>query len=147
MLQVAGLILVLLITNLVLLSPLNLASSTRRLIEKLGRKNLFRNYTSAVIILTFTQVAVAAVQILVAGGEVCGTGVFWLIGISTVGVTALYALIIGILLPWKGMWKPSEGDEVDGRIVIVLISLLYAASVAAFSLLFMVLAIAFFFPG
>ncbi len=146
MLQTVGIALVILFTNLVILSPLTLASSTRRLIGKLGRKNLLRNYTLGIAGLTLTQVLVAAAQILFSGGEVSGTGVFWLMGISTVGVVAILALILGFL-PLKGFWNPSEEDELDGRIVIGVTTVLYGGSIAAFSLIFMVLAIALFFSG
>ncbi len=147
MLQLLGVIIGLLVTNLVLLSPLNLSSATRRLIEKLGRETLLRNYLVLVLVLTLTQVTVGEAQILISGRQIDGTAVFVFLGFSTVGVTWIYALVAGLVLPWKNIWNASEEDEIDGRIVIALNALLYGASAAAFSFLLMILAIAFFFPG
>jgi len=128
-------------------SSLNLFESTRRLIGKAGRKTLFRDYLSDIAGLTLVQILILRAMIFISGGEAENQAVFAVLGFSTVGIVFITSVIAGIILPWKELWKPSKEDELDGRIPLALLTLLYAGGIAVVMFITLILAIAFFFPG
>lgn len=128
------------------LIPFLIFKSLRKLLGKVTPYSIILNYTAVVFLFSLVQLTILMIVVVVNSG-IGGVNVFWILGVLWVGTELFMSLILGVFLPYLGLWKPDQNGGIDGRYALIILSIWYVicTAICLFSLLVML--IIFFFPG
>lgn len=134
------------IFNIISCLPILMSSAVRRLFKKLPTDILLVNYFLGIVGFTFLHSAILIFAVVMSGG-LEGTGVFWGLGLVTIGVGIIFWATISFIAPKMNWWNPKQEGELDGRIALGLGLIWYFISTGIALFLLLIFLIAFFFPG
>ena len=134
------------VLNAVALSPVLLSNAVRRLVRTWPTDHLLPNYLAAVTVFSTSHLVWLLVPLVLHGGSLQANELAWLAGTTLVNLVCWW-VAVAIAFPALGIWRPTEGEEYDGRIALTLELFVYAVATGVTALAVVVVAIAVAFPG
>lgn len=138
-------LLVLTAFDAVSLLPVLLSSAVRRLLRRWPTDWLGPNYLVAATAFATTHFAAIMGAVALHGGRLQQDVLQWIAGL-TLGNALLWWLVLAVVFPVRGLWRPKTDGEWDGRIALTVGVLGYVVATGVALLAIVVVAIAFYAP-
>lgn len=128
------------------LLPILISSAVRRLFEGWPTDHLLPNYLAGATVFAVAHLVAIFLPVALHGGSLERNVVAWLAGMTLLNVV-FWWVVVSIVLPIRGRWRPKAEGEYDGRIALTFGVFTYGVATVVIGFLVVIVVIAVGFPG